>query len=393
VAERNLKAVLAPQPPLPGSYTDAELITGALATPIGTPRLRELAEGKQKVLIVASDHTRVRPSQLTLKLLLEEIRVGAPAAEINIIVAGGMTHQTTPVELRQLFGDEIVEREKISVHYADGDMADMRLVGRLSSGNVLAVHHLAVECDLLVTEGCVQPHFFAGFSGGRKSILPGISARKTIQFNHAKQASPQAITGVLRNNPIHEDMLEAARAVKVDFILNVALNQDKQLLRVFAGDLEAAHLAGCRFIHSYSHQPPTTAEIVVVGSTGFPLSQYLLQASKAVQQARHCAGENGVIILVSALNDEAFREMLSTPGEKEWQMVASGLAEVLAKHTLIVVTATVTAETLRQAGLLSAKTPDEALEIAYTLKGKDAGVAVIPDGTSVFFLEEMESES
>ena len=164
------------KPPMSGE----ELVRTAMAQPIGSPRLRELVAGKRKIVVIASDHTRPVPSRVIMPQMLAEIRAGNPSAEITILVATGLHRTTTPDELATKFGDEIVSRERIVVHDCD-DAANLVNIGRLPSGGDLVVNRLAVEADLLVAEGFIEPHFFAGFSGGRKSVLPISSlARKTL---------------------------------------------------------------------------------------------------------------------------------------------------------------------------------------------------------------------
>ena len=166
-----------------------------------------------------------------------------------------------------MFGDQIVDQEHIAVNnaFCEADFVDL---GTLPSGAGFYVNRLAAECDLLVTEGFIEPHFFAGFSGGRKSILPGICAEKTVNENHSFKAisSPWAKTGVLEHNPIHEDMIAAARRVNVQFILNVALGEKKNVIAAFAGDLKEAHAAGVAFIREQSQCP------VVRGDRGLSLA-------------------------------------------------------------------------------------------------------------------------
>ena len=223
--ESNLKAVLeADIHGVERHGTEQDIVRAALAVPIGSPRLRELAKGKNKVVLVTSDHTRAVPSKITLPILLEEIRAGNPAADITILIATGLHRATTEEEQRRMFGDVIVDHEKIAVNNAF-DLEQFVRLCTLPSGAEFCVNRIAAECDLLVTEGFIEPHFFAGFSGGRKSILPGICSQETVNENHSYRAisSPYALTGVLEHNPIHEDMVAAARAVHTEFIFNVLI--------------------------------------------------------------------------------------------------------------------------------------------------------------------------
>lgn len=178
VEEKNLlQVVTAKMHEYDPGKSEVELIREALEHPIGTPRLRELAKGKNKVVLVTSDHTRAVPSKLTLPILLEEIRSGNPDADITILIATGLHRPTTEEEQRRMFGDAIVDHEKIAINNAF-DPTQFTHVCTLPSGADFNVNKLATECDLLITEGFIEPHFFAGFSGGRKSILPGICSRR-----------------------------------------------------------------------------------------------------------------------------------------------------------------------------------------------------------------------
>ena len=193
VEEKNLKTVItAKTEDYVPEKSPKELIEDALEHPIGTPKLSELAKGKNKVVLVTSDHTRAVPSRLTLPILLKEIRKGNPDADIIILIATGLHRETTEEEQRRMFGDDIVDHEKISVNHAFQN-EEFAFVRELPSGAELWVNRLALGCDLLVTEGFIEPHFFAGFSGGRKSILPGICNAATVNENHSYKAISQAV--------------------------------------------------------------------------------------------------------------------------------------------------------------------------------------------------------
>ena len=409
VDEKNLKAEL-------NSRTDsydagkgeAELVREALANPISTPRLCELAKGKNRIVLVTSDHTRAVPSKLTLPLLLEEIRRGNPEADITILIATGLHRATTEEEQRRMFGDAIVDNEKIVVNQAFVD-EDFEKVCDLPSGAELWVNKVALHCDLLVTEGFIEPHFFAGFSGGRKSILPGICNAATVNENHSYKAisSPYSTTGVLEHNPIHEDMVCAARAVNVQFIMNVALNAEKKVIAAFAGDLEQAHEKGVTFVRSLAQCPSVEGDIVITSNGGYPLDQNLYHSPKAVATAEACCREGGVIIMCASCCDgmggthfeklivkgtvDEIDAYLSKIPPKETipeQWCAQIFARILKKHKVILVTTYLDHELVRKANMIPASTPDEALEMAYEIMGRDAEVVVIPDGVAVLAVKE-----
>lgn len=409
VSEENLKAVITARlhEYRPGKG-ERELVEEALKNPIGSRPLRELAVGKKKIVLVTSDHTRAVPSKITLPILLRELREGNPEADITILIATGLHRPTTEAEQRSMFGDEIVDREHIVANNAFDPEAFVKICD-LPSGAEFYVNKLAAECDLLLAEGFIEPHFFAGFSGGRKSILPGICNAATVNENHSYKAisSPNAAAGVLKGNPIHEDMVVAARAVNTQFILNVALDAQKKIIAAFAGDLEQAHEAGVAFIREQSQCRTVTGDIVVTSNGGYPLDQNLYQSPKAVATAEVCAGEDGVIIMCCSCCDgmggSNFERLITMGTPEEIDSYLSKIppketiaeqwcpqiySRILRRHKLILVTTHLPEELVRKANMIPAASPDEALEIAYGLKGRDASVVVIPDGVSVLAVRE-----
>ena len=409
VPDENLKAAIYPKAEsYQAALPEAELVREALEHPIGSEKLCELAKGKKKITIVTSDHTRPVPSKITLPILLAELRKGNPEAEITILIATGLHRETTQAEQRQMFGDKIVDEERIVVNNAFRK-EDFDFVCKLPSDAELWVNREALTCDLLITEGFIEPHFFAGFSGGRKSILPGICNAATVNENHSYKAvsNPHAAAGVLEGNPIHEDMLCAAKAVHVQFILNVALDAQKKIIAAWAGDLEKAHAEGVKFVRSLAQCPVVEGDIVVTSNGGYPLDQNLYQSPKAVATAEACCREGGVIIMCCSCcdgmggahfgqliqrgtPDEIDRYLSSIPPEKTIpeQWCTQVCVRVLRKHPVILVTTFLNHDEVRKANMIPASTPDEALEIAYRLKGKQASVVVIPDGVSVLTVKE-----
>ena len=380
--------------------SETEIVKSALDNPIGSSSLCELSKDKKNIVIVTSDHTRGVPSSITLPLLLTEIRKGNPSADITILIGTGLHRPTTEEEQRSMFGDAIVDNERIVVNDAFC-VENFTDIGILPSGASCQVNRIAIDADLLVTEGFIEPHFFAGFSGGRKSILPGICSAVTVNENHsfAAIAHPKAMTGMLAGNPIHEDMLAAARAAKVAFILNVTLDRNKKISGAFAGDLEAAHLQGVKFVTQELLCEKVEGDIVVTSNGGYPLDQNLYQSPKAVATAEMCAGEDGVIIIVASCVDgiggERFEEVMKwgSPSEIEDRLsaipkeqtipemwCAQIYARILKKHQVILVSEFMDKKTVESVNLIYAKTTDEAMNKAFKIKGADAGVVVIPDG-------------
>ena len=392
------------KPPMAGE----ELVRAAMAQPIGTPRLRELAAGERKVVVIASDHTRPVPSRVIMPQMLAEIRAGNPSADITILVATGLHRTTTLDELATKFGDEIVARERIVVHDCD-DAANLVNIGRLPSGGDLVVNRLAVEADLLVAEGFIEPHFFAGFSGGRKSVLPGIASRATVMYNHNAGfiAHPRARTGVLEGNPIHEDMLFAARAAKLAFVVNVVVDAAHDPISCVAGACEAAHRAGRVFLASKCQVDAIPADIAISTNGGYPLDQNIYQAVKGMTAAEATVKPGGVIVMFAKSQDghggasfhRTFRDepdierMMRTflarrPDETiidQWQ--SQILARVLLKARVIYVS-DCDDQIVRDLHMIPAHGAAEAMEIAKSLVGRpDYSVTVIPDGVAVIVRE------
>ena len=380
------------------------IVRKSIENPIGSPRLRELAKGKRRVTVIASDHTRPVPSRVIMPQILAEIRAGNPDAEITILVATGLHRATTREEIAAKFGDGVASNERIVVHDCDDD-ANLVNIGRLPSGGDLVVNRIAAEADLLVSEGFIEPHFFAGFSGGRKSVLPGVASRATVMYNHnsAFIAHPKARTGVVDGNPIHRDMLFAARAARLAFVVNTVIDSNHDPIFSVAGDCEAAHRAGREFLVSKCQVDAVPADIAVSTNGGYPLDQNIYQSVKGMTAAEATVKPGGVIVMFSKAADghggasfhRTFRDepdlnrMMATflsrrPDETiidQWE--AQILARILLKARVVFVS-DCDDQTVRDMHMIPARGADEAMETAKALVGRpDYSVTVVPDGVSV----------
>ena len=387
--------------------SEAELVADALANPIGSPKLSELAKGKKNCVIISSDHTRPVPSHIIMPQLLAELRKGNPDIDITILIATGMHRATTKEELIAKYGREIAEHEKFVIHVSRND-EDMVSVGTLPSGGDCRINKVAANADLLISEGFIEPHFFAGMSGGRKSVLPGIASKVTVLANHCSEFinSPHARTGILQGNPIHEDMLYAAKAAKLAFICNVVIDADKKVIAAFAGDREKAHYAGADFEMKLAGVKPVPADIVITTNGGYPLDQNIYQSVKGMTAAEATCKEGGVIIDVSSCSDghggedfynnlknaesiqKAMDEILAR-GRNETvfdQWEAQILMRMLLKFTIIMVTEA-PQQMVEDMHMKYAASVDDALAMAKEVLAKkgitDPKITVIPDGVSV----------
>ena len=384
--------------------SEEDLVREALSNPIGSEKLSDLVKGKEKITIITSDHTRPVPSHITMPILLEEIRSTNPEADITILIATGFHRPTTHEELVNKFGEEIVNNEKIIVHKSGVD-EDMVELDRLPSGGGLLLNKHAINTDLLISEGFIEPHFFAGFSGGRKSVLPGVASEKTVLANHCSKfiASDYSRTGILDENPIHKDMAFAAEQAKLAFILNVVIDAEKKIINAFAGDRVKAHAEGCDFVRGLSTIEGVNADIAITSNGGYPLDQNVYQSVKSMTAAEAAAADDGIIIEVSRCNDghggesfyKTFKEaadpkdiedrVLQIPMEEtiadQWEIQI--LARILVRHKVIFVTDPENKQLIEDMHMTYAESLDEALKIAKEIKGEDAKVAFVPDGVSV----------
>lgn len=390
---------------LAASGSEDELVRAAMADPIGTPPLHELAAGKKTCTIIISDHTRPVPSKHIIPFMLEELRRGSPDIQITLLVATGFHRPTSTEELVGKLGRDIVDRERIVIHDSR-DAASNVKIGVLPSGADCVIDRLAVETDLLIAEGFIEPHFFAGFSGGRKSVLPGVCDQVTVLGNHCSKfiASPFARTGVLDGNPLHEDMLAAAKMAKLAYIVNVVIDEEKKVAAAFAGDPVKAHREGCELLLGYCQvKPRQRGDIVISSNGGYPLDQNIYQSVKGLTAAESAAAPGAVLIMVSSCTDghggESFynalhdcespekltEEILATPQEEtkpdQWEYQI--LARVLCKHRVIYVTDPAQRPTIEGMKLEWAPDVDAALARARQAKGEDAHLVVIPNGISV----------
>ena len=387
---------------LKAAGSGAEIVRAAMEAPIDSPRLRELARGKKDCVIIVSDHTRPVPSRDILPAMLEELREGSPDIAVTLLVATGFHRPTSTKELEDKLGREIMESCRVVVHDCRDASSNVE-IGTLPSGAPCVVDRLAVETELLVAEGFIEPHFFAGFSGGRKSVLPGVADQVTVLGNHCSRFidSPFARTGVLDGNPIHEDMLAAAEMAKLAFIVNVVIDEEKKTVAAFAGNFRTAHRRGCDYMLDYFKVAPVPSEIVVTSNGGAPLDQNLYQCVKSMTAAEASCVEGGVIVLCAecadghggegfyhALRDcespsALYAEQMATPQDStvpdQWE--SQILARILMHHTVIFVTRPELREMVEEMKMRYAATLDEALAMARGM-GKRS-LCFIPNGISV----------
>ena len=372
-------------------------IKRALKEPIGSKRLTEIAQTNQKAAIVVDDASRNAPSELMLLPVLAELNsVGVKDKDITIIFGCGTHRVVTPIEAKKLLGKEVISRIKTISHNCKSE--DLVYIGKTKShGTKVRINHVFAEADLKILLGDVGFHYYAGYGGGRKSVMPAISCSQTIQNNHAMLLNSKARTGILEGNPVHEDMTEAAKLAKVDFIVNVVTNSKGELVRAFAGDLEKAFYEAIKLVDElYRVTVDRRADIVVVSAGGHPGDINLYQAYKGLDNALEVVKRNGTIILVAECpeghGNQVFYEWMMRFGElkkverevKRHFVMGGHKAYYLLKaqknHAIILVSSLPDYYASDIFKLKTARAVNDAFKEALKISGSASKVWVMPEG-------------
>ncbi len=276
-----------------------EAIMQAIRRPIDSKPLREIVKPDQRVVFIVNDPTRVANSHVFMPILLNEMNeVGVPDSHMFIVFAAGAHRELTEFEMAELVSPEVAGRVKMYNTNAK-DSTQFQYVGTTSRGNDVYLHKRVREADHIVCTGSIVYHFFAGFGGGRKALLPGVAAYETICRNHALMLEPGAGVGKLKGNPVYEDQVEGTELARPSFLLNVVLNEQKEFLKVFAGDYIQAHLEGCRFVEAiYGTEIPQPADLVIASCGGYPKDINVYQLQKTMDNAWLAVREGGVVIIL-----------------------------------------------------------------------------------------------
>jgi nickel-dependent lactate racemase len=396
IPTRNFLGMIEPKEK-PGVADPRVEVERALNEPIGTKRLSEIAKAGDKAAIVVDDATRATPSYLMVSPILDELNKAGVKDEDTTVIFGCGTHRpVTPEEMKTLVGEKTLERVKTISH--DCHAKDLVYVGKTKTlGTKVYVNNVFAEADIKVLTGDVGLHYYAGYGGGRKSVLPAISGIGAIQRNHAAILHLKARTGILEGNPVHEDMVEAARLAKPDFILNIVTNSKSKLVRAFAGDLEKAHVEGVRLVDEMYKVPiERRAKIVVVSPGGHPFDIDLYQAYKGVDCALKAVKKGGVIIWVAECPEghgnqvfyewmTKFKELKQMETEVRRRFKIGGhkayyLMKALQKVKIILVSSLPDYYAANVFKLKTAKAVNDALNNAFNIAGKDVKVWVMPHG-------------
>jgi nickel-dependent lactate racemase len=385
-----------------GIQDQDKAVRNALRRPIGARPLKELVSPSDAVAIVVNDITRPTPYNVILPVLLNELG-HVPDDQIIVFIATGTHRRNTEAELPPCLLPEAGMGARYQIIQNDArDRDSHTLVGATSSGNDIWIHSQYVKCDVRILTGFIEPHFFAGFSGGGKACMPGLALLDTVLKNHSPQNidHPMATWGVTRGNPVWEEIREAASMVQPSFLLNVTLNRDKRITGVFAGDLEEAHAQGCRFAKASAMVPVKEPyDVVITSNSGYPLDLNLYQSVKGMSAAAQVVKDAGTIIIAADCWDgipqhgeygKLLRETKSPASllgiirtenfmrQDVWQ--AQIHARICQKADVYFYSENLSDEQIEGAWLKPCHSIEATVEQLLVKYGRDASICVLPEG-------------
>jgi nickel-dependent lactate racemase len=401
IPKKNFVAALMPQYK-PGLKDEAGAVRTALENPIGTKRLKEIARGRKNAVIVVNDITRPTATYKLLPYLIRELKEGGMKGDqIHLLVATGTHRDNTKEELAGMLGKEIVDGFNVVNHHCQDDKIMVDL-GKTSGGIPVVINRLFWEAELKITTATIAPHQGAGFSGGRKSVLPGIASLATLKQHHGfSMRSDKPAMGWVEGNPFHENALEAAKMAQTDFILNTVQNHHKEITLVVAGDVEKAWLEGVRASREiFEVRVPHPVDIVITTPGGFPKDIDLYQSQKSMASSELVVKEGGTVILLAECKDgvgaRGFYEWMSAaacPQDVIDRFIREGysigaskawlFSRCLKRSDLIVVSKHIDVKTLKEMFTQRADTFDRAIQMALAKHGGNAQIILLKNGSDM----------
>ncbi len=375
--------------------TGQEEVIRAIENPIDSKRLSEIVKRGERVVIITSDITRPMPSKVVLPHVIEELSKGGVKDEdIKIVFALGSHRPHTEEEMKYLVGEDIFKRIKC----VDSNPAECMRLGYTQSGTPVDVYSEVAKADRRICLGNIEFHYFAGYSGGAKAIMPGVSTREAIQANHSAMVKEAAKAGAINGNPVRQDIDEVAKFVPIDFIVNVVLDEKKNIIKAVAGHYKFAHRVGCEFLDSlYKVEIPQLADIVVATPGGYPKDINLYQAQKALDNAKHAVRDGGIVILLASctegLGEEVFERWITNADSPESMVEeiqrnfelgghkAAAIALVLKKAKIFLVS-DMEKDFVKKMFMEPFSDMNDALAKAFEEQGKDTKVILMPYGGS-----------
>jgi lactate racemase len=385
----------------PPAENALEAVRAALREPVAGPRLRDVVRPGQSVAISVCDGTRAQPRRVVIPAVLDEIADRVDVDDVVILVATGTHRGNTDDELRTMLGDDVVESVRVVNHDAR-DEASLVWMGRLGSDVPVWLNREWVGADVRITTGFVEPHFFAGFSGGPKMVAPGLAALETVLTLHdaARIGDPNARWGILDGNPIHDDVRAIARATGTHFTLDVIVDAEQRLVRAYGGELDAAHRAACAAAkRTAMRRVPEPFDVVVTSNSGFPLDQNLYQAVKGMSAAAQVVKPGGTIVCAAECRDgfpdhgsyrsqlqgapspQALLDDITSRSETiadQWEVQIQAAIQLRAR--VVMQTSYLSDEDLRRAHLEQTHDISGTVEEALAAAGPGSTLCVLPEG-------------
>ena len=413
VAVPDTADVLAPRF-VPGLPDEAGALLSALRQPIASPPLADLVKPGDRAVVVHTDITRATPNDRLLPVLLAELEAAGVRHEHITLLNGLGTHRRqSEAELRAMLGDQVVDNYSCLQHDCQDD-AELVSLGVTSLGHPVRVNRIYMEADVRILTGFIEPHFFAGFSGGPKAILPSLAGAESVFTNHGLGmiADPRAAWGVTEGNPIWMEMREVALRTQPTFLLNVALNTRREITGIFAGDMLAAHTAGCEFVRRHTMVGVDEPyDIVITTNSGYPLDQNLYQSVKGMSAASQIVREGGAILLATACEDglpdhgqyaqllaeagslQGLLEMIARPGftaQDQWQVQIQ--AHIQGRAEVYVYSDSLSDAQISRALFTPCRGIEATLERLLEKYGSQARLCVMPEGPQLIpFLKKRET--
>lgn len=394
VPDSNMQAVIEPNV-VDMAIAGLDEVKRALGNPIGSPHLKDIVKQGEKICIVTSDITRPMPSKTVLPPLLDELHeAGCKDEDITIVFALGNHRRHTQEEMIQLVGEDVYTK----IRCIDSDQDDIVDLGQTEYGTPVEIFREVAEAHRVICLGNIEYHYFAGYSGGAKAIMPGVSTANAIQANHKRMVEATSVTGNIDSNRVRQDIEQVINMQRIDFILNVVLNEKKEIVKAVAGHYISAHRVGCAFLDSLYLTPvKKRADIVVVSAGGFPKDINLYQAQKALDNSKHAVREGGVIILLAAcgegLGEEVFERWMTTADspqvmirqiEQKFELGGHKAAAIgmVQEWCNVYLVSEMNDEFVKSLFFSPYSSAQEALDEALQKLGDDANVIVMPFGGS-----------
>lgn len=369
---------------------EAEVVR-ALENPINAKKLKDIVKKGEKVIIVTSDITRPMPSKVVLPPVIRELKKASiEEKDITVVLALGSHREHTEDEKKALLGPDIYNSD---IQIIDSDMNECINLGRCKNGTPVDIFEPVAKADRIICLGNIEYHYFAGYSGGAKALMPGVSSHKAIQANHSNMIKKESYAGNLESNPVRQDIDEVGDYIKIDFIVNVVLNSKKEIVKAVAGDYIEAHREGCKVLDKmYGIKIKEQADIVIVSPGGFPKDINIYQSQKGLDNAKHAVRDGGVIILIASakekFGEKTFEDwMLHKKPEEMIKDIkedfklgghkAAAIAMVLQKAKIFMVS-DLDDDLVKQINFIPFRTAQEAVNKALEELGNNSRILLLP---------------